>query len=195
MPKKKFEEGRYSSVDAVVLRDALAVGRTAPRGERVAVGGGDAAETAAEEAPSSPPVVAAAIEAAPAPVPSTPPPAPRPSATVVPMPERSPAPPQTQGRGKLTEGKMKRFRLAQEEDLQIEDALASIRRRTRQRVTLSHVARAGCELLVRFQDDIVEELERNPLPPPPSTQDTVGYAAYDEEILKRLRRVYRRARS
>ena len=105
------------------------------------------------------------------------------------MPERA-----TAGRGKLSEGKTRRFRLALEEDAQLEDALANIRRRTRQKVTLSHAARVACELLVRFEDDIVAELERNPLPPIPSTQDTVAYAAYDEEILKRLRRVYKTAR-
>lgn len=184
MPKKKFEDARYSSVKAVMMRDAAAVGRTAPRGERLA------AEAAVEAVAPVPEVKPAPPAPRPAPR-ATPPVATRAAAELVQMPKQ-PAP--ASGRGKLTEGKMKRFRLTQEEDMQVEDALSSIRRRTRQTVNLSQVARVACELLVRLEDEIVEELERNPLPQIPSTQDTVAYAAYDEEVLRRLRRVYKRAR-
>lgn len=191
MPRKKFEEERYSSVKAVMLRDAAAVGRTEPRGER--------------RGPEAPPEVAPeAQEAAPepvqkpearvaAPVVEAPKVVEKPAAAkVVAMPDR--ASPQSGSRGKLTEGKTKRFRLAVEEQQQVDDCLASIQRRTRQTITLSHVARVACELLVRLEEEVVEELDRHPLPARPSTSDSVAYAMYEEEVLKRLRRVYKKAR-
>jgi hypothetical protein len=176
MPRKKFEDPEpRSPLDADLLRDAVAIGRQRPTGQP------------AQPKPE-PESASAASQATPAPMAKKrgrPPTSPKPPGPALAVPSRL---------GKTSDGPTKRVRISADEDLEISQFLSRLRRETKARINISQLARAGWTMALRAEEELVAELKRSPLPRTPSTQDTVSYAAYEEEILRRLHRVFRRAR-
>lgn len=184
MPKKKFEGEPYSAVNTVLLRDAAARGRTVPRGVREET----AAETEVELEPQR--------EEQRAPAAATP--------KVVEMPRVAPAPkrvvreereePTPSSSRKLSSGPTKKVRISPDEEKAVRRFLSRVYEETDSRVHLSQLARAGWQLALRLEKELLEELGKHPLPALPSTRDPVGYAAYEEQLIRLIHRACKRAR-
>lgn len=85
----------------------------------------------------------------------------------------------------------KKFRLTKEEDYELRDFLARVQKTCGRKVPEAILTRCAVKQLIQAETQLMEELQRSPVPDQPSTNDHVRYAEYEESWLRAVNRALR----